>query len=241
MAIAQGAVDLARTLRSTAGLRTRQPLATAWLALPDRGLAIDEDLLAAHRRRGQRQAGRRHRRRFGPGRAAGQAAPAEDRQAPRVRDPRGHGRRPGRRGRHSRRTVGHAGRGDAGARRGRDPGHAAAGDGGRRTTTGLVVVLDTELTAGARRRGRRPRARPGHPGPPPRRRPGARRPDRPVGRRRCRRDGRGPPAGRRRGHAGRRSPTATPPADAATARRWSSTAARSTIALRRRPAGRSTG
>jgi isoleucyl-tRNA synthetase len=45
MAMAQGAVDLARTLRSTAHLKTRQPLATAWLALPDRGLAIDQDLL----------------------------------------------------------------------------------------------------------------------------------------------------------------------------------------------------
>ena len=45
MAIAQGAVDLARQLRSTAHLKTRQPLATAWLALPDRGLAIDQDLL----------------------------------------------------------------------------------------------------------------------------------------------------------------------------------------------------
>ena len=45
MAIAQAAVDLARTLRSGAGLKTRQPLATAWIALPDRGLAIDDELL----------------------------------------------------------------------------------------------------------------------------------------------------------------------------------------------------
>ena len=45
MAIAQGAVDLARTLRSTAHLKTRQPLATAWIALPDRGLAIGDELL----------------------------------------------------------------------------------------------------------------------------------------------------------------------------------------------------
>jgi isoleucyl-tRNA synthetase len=45
MAIAQGAVELARTLRSTAHIRTRQPLATAWLALPDRGLAVDDELL----------------------------------------------------------------------------------------------------------------------------------------------------------------------------------------------------
>ena len=45
MAIAQRAVDLARTLRSTARLKTRQPLARAWIALPDRGLAVDEELL----------------------------------------------------------------------------------------------------------------------------------------------------------------------------------------------------
>ena len=45
MAVAQGVVDLARTLRSTAHLKTRQPLATAWIALPDRGLAVGEDLL----------------------------------------------------------------------------------------------------------------------------------------------------------------------------------------------------
>ena len=45
MAVAQRVVDLARTLRSTAHLKTRQPLATAWIALPDRGLAIGPDLL----------------------------------------------------------------------------------------------------------------------------------------------------------------------------------------------------
>ncbi|HEY3334299.1 MAG TPA: class I tRNA ligase family protein [Candidatus Limnocylindrales bacterium] len=46
MALVRGAVDLARTLRAQAGLRTRQPLATAWLAVPDRGLALDAELLA---------------------------------------------------------------------------------------------------------------------------------------------------------------------------------------------------
>ncbi|HEU0242775.1 MAG TPA: class I tRNA ligase family protein, partial [Candidatus Limnocylindrales bacterium] len=46
MALVRGAVDLARTLRAQAGLRTRQPLATAWLAVPDRGLTLDEELLA---------------------------------------------------------------------------------------------------------------------------------------------------------------------------------------------------
>ena len=45
MASIRGAVDLARTLRSQAGLRTRQPLARAWLALPDRGVAISDELL----------------------------------------------------------------------------------------------------------------------------------------------------------------------------------------------------
>jgi isoleucyl-tRNA synthetase len=45
MASAQAAVDLARTLRSTAHLKTRQPLAQAWLALPDRGLAFGPELL----------------------------------------------------------------------------------------------------------------------------------------------------------------------------------------------------
>ena len=45
MAVAQQVVDLARTLRSTAHLKTRQPLATAWIALPDRGLTIGPDLL----------------------------------------------------------------------------------------------------------------------------------------------------------------------------------------------------
>ncbi len=45
MGSAQGAVELARTLRGSAHLKTRQPLATAWLALPDRGVAIGDDLL----------------------------------------------------------------------------------------------------------------------------------------------------------------------------------------------------
>jgi isoleucyl-tRNA synthetase len=45
MAMAQGAVELARTLRSTAHIRIRQPLATAWLAFPDRDLAFDRELL----------------------------------------------------------------------------------------------------------------------------------------------------------------------------------------------------
>jgi isoleucyl-tRNA synthetase len=45
MASAQGVVDLARTLRSTARLKTRQPLSAAWIALPDRGLAFGPELV----------------------------------------------------------------------------------------------------------------------------------------------------------------------------------------------------
>jgi isoleucyl-tRNA synthetase len=46
MTTVRQAVELARTLRGQAGLRTRQPLATAWIAVPDRGAGIDADLLA---------------------------------------------------------------------------------------------------------------------------------------------------------------------------------------------------
>jgi isoleucyl-tRNA synthetase len=42
---AQDVVELARTLRSTAHLKTRQPLATAWLAFPDAAGPIDGELL----------------------------------------------------------------------------------------------------------------------------------------------------------------------------------------------------
>jgi isoleucyl-tRNA synthetase len=45
MAVARAAVDLARTSRSSARLKTRQPLARAWLALPDRGIRVNEELL----------------------------------------------------------------------------------------------------------------------------------------------------------------------------------------------------
>ncbi|MCI0346829.1 MAG: class I tRNA ligase family protein, partial [Chloroflexi bacterium] len=46
MAVARRAVDLARTLRSQAGLKVRQPLARAWLAIPGRGLDLDDELIA---------------------------------------------------------------------------------------------------------------------------------------------------------------------------------------------------
>jgi isoleucyl-tRNA synthetase len=45
MSVARRAVELARTLRSQAGLRTRQPLARAWLAIPDRGVEVGAELL----------------------------------------------------------------------------------------------------------------------------------------------------------------------------------------------------
>ena len=45
MSVAQRTVDLARTLRSANRLKTRQPLAHAWFAVPDRGTAMDEELL----------------------------------------------------------------------------------------------------------------------------------------------------------------------------------------------------
>lgn len=46
MAVVQGAVDLGRTLRSANRLKTRQPLARAWLAAPHRGDVLDSELLA---------------------------------------------------------------------------------------------------------------------------------------------------------------------------------------------------
>jgi isoleucyl-tRNA synthetase len=46
MATARRAVELARTLRSTAGIRTRQPIARMWLALPGGALPEQEALLA---------------------------------------------------------------------------------------------------------------------------------------------------------------------------------------------------
>jgi isoleucyl-tRNA synthetase len=45
MSVARRAVELARTLRSQAGLRTRQPLARAWLAIPDRGVEVGPELV----------------------------------------------------------------------------------------------------------------------------------------------------------------------------------------------------
>ncbi len=46
MATARRAVDLARTLRGTAGLKVRQPLARMWLALPGGDLAARDELVS---------------------------------------------------------------------------------------------------------------------------------------------------------------------------------------------------
>ena len=126
MAVAMRAVELVRTLRSQAGLRTRQPIATLWLALPGGDMAEREALLVARRRRGQRQGHRADRRRIGAGRAPGQGPPATRRQAPRGEDPRGDGRGPRRALRAAARRLGRARRRDARRRRGRDPGLAEA-------------------------------------------------------------------------------------------------------------------
>jgi isoleucyl-tRNA synthetase len=45
MDLAQRSVELARTLRGTSRLKTRQPLARAWLAVPARGGGLDRELL----------------------------------------------------------------------------------------------------------------------------------------------------------------------------------------------------
>ena len=82
-------------------------------------------------RRGQRPGGRADRRRVGARRAAGEAAPAEDRQEARRRDPRDHGRRPRERGRVRRRRLRDPRRRHARPGRGRDPRDAAAGHGRR--------------------------------------------------------------------------------------------------------------
>ena len=105
MATARKAVELARTLRGSAGIRVRQPLARLWIALPGGDLRERDALLEPRPRRGQRPGRRADRRRVRPRRAAGEAAPAEDRQAARGADPGGHGRRPRGRRRVQRRTA----------------------------------------------------------------------------------------------------------------------------------------
>ncbi len=136
----------------------------------------DAELLALDRRRDQRQGRHGHRRRVRPRRAAGQAAPAEDRQAPRVGDPGGHGGGPRRRRAVRAGRVGDAWPASPSART-RSRSRPRPGRGRPWPThDGLVVVLDTELTPELRGRGRRPRAPARHPGPAPRGGPRARRP-----------------------------------------------------------------
>src|SRR5207247_8593863 len=47
MALARSAVELARTLRGSAGIRTRQPLARLWLALPGADQLPNREALVA--------------------------------------------------------------------------------------------------------------------------------------------------------------------------------------------------
>ena len=185
MASAQAAVELARTLRSTAHLKTRQPLATAWIALPDRGARIGDDLLGLIAdeinvkevvlidddsnlvERSVKPLLPRIGKRLG---AAIPAVMAAARSGEVTFEADG--------------SVTLARR-HPGSRRGGDPGDAQTGNGrcpSRRPRGRARHGAD----ARARRRGRRPGARPGGPGAPPRSGPGARRPDRPVGRSRSR-------------------------------------------------------
>ena len=170
----------------------RQGLARPAGPRPRRGRRAAGD----HRERDQRQVGRADQRRFRPHRATGQAAAAEDRQAPRVGDPGRHGGGPRRR-RHVRGgRLGDAGRRDPRSRRGRDPGDAPAGDRrrrGRRARAGPRYGTD----AGAAGRWRRPRAPAGGPGPAQGCRARARRPDRALGGRPVGRRGGAPRRGRR--------------------------------------------
>ena len=218
MAGAQGAVDLARTLREHGP--PQEPAAAGPgmdRVARTRGSAIGDDLLAAHRRRDQCEDRHRDRRRLDPCRTTGEAAPAEDREASRVGDTRGHGRGAGRRGGvRADGSVTLAGT-HARARRGRDPGNTPAGDRGcqpRRPRRRPRHRAD----AGPRRRGRRSRTPARGPGPPQGRRAGPRRSRRPVGRAGARGCWRASPSGRRRGPrrprhrdaAGRRRPTGRP-------------------------------
>ena len=163
-----------------AHLRTRQPLAEAWLALPDRGLAFGPELLRliadeinVKRVTIIEDGSALVERRVKPllpkiGKRLGASIPAVMAAA-----------RSGdvavRRG-----WLGHARRRDPRARRGRGPGDAATRDGrrGERRPRGRARH---GADAGAGRRGRCPRAPAGDPGPAQGGGARARRPDRPVG------------------------------------------------------------
>ena len=136
---------------------------------------------SAHRRRDQCEDRHRDRRRLDPCRTTGEAAPAEDREAPRIGDTGRHGRGAGRRGGVRAGRLGDARRPHARARRGRDPGNTPAGD--RRCQPRRSRRRPRHRAdAGPRRRGRRSRTPACGPGPPQGRRAGPRRSRRPVGR-----------------------------------------------------------
>ena len=197
MAVARRTVDLARTLRSANRLKTRQPLARAWLARAGARRRAGRGAPGAHRRRDQRQGRRADRRRLRPRRASREAAPARGSASawgpPSPRSwPRLARATPTFHDDGSVTLAGeHLAADEVEIQATPRPGTVVADD------DGLVMILDIELTARAARRGRRPRARPGDPGAAPRGRARARRPDRAVGRRRCPDDRRRPPAGGR--------------------------------------------
>ena len=175
-------------------LRTRQPLATAWIAVPDRGLVLDDELLAlftdelnVQRVEVIEDGSALVERRVKPllpkiGKRLGAAIPAVMTAA-----------REGAVEFHADGSVTLGGvtlaADEVEIQATPRPGTAVA------DRDGLVVVLDTELTRELRARGRRPRAPARDPGPAQGGRAGPRRPDRPVGRR-----------GRRGGRAVPRSP-----------------------------------
>ena len=218
MAIARRAVELARTLRGSAGIRTRQPLARLWLALPGRRRSPDRDALLALIRdevnvRAVELIGDESalvERRVKPllpkiGKKLGSAIPAIMAAA-----------RENAVEYHADGSVTLGGVTLA-AGRGRDPGHAATGHGGR-PRRGPRRRHRHRADRRAPRRGRRPRAPAGDPGPPQGGRPRARRPDRAVGRR---------PARRRRARTSTRSPR----------RRWPTRSIAARAGRRRRDAG----
>ena len=205
MADLRRAVDLGRTLRASAGIKVRQPLARLWLALPGGRLGGGEHRPGRRggaarpaRRRPERALRDPHRRRLGPRRAAGQGAAADPRPARQgCHHPRGHGRGPRQRGRVPARWRRPPGGSRARRGRGGDPGDTAAGHGRRRRRRHRHGHRHDPHGRPARR-GRRPGADARAPGPAPAGGAGARRPHRGVaGRGRSDRRAAGAAPGRR--------------------------------------------